>query len=373
MMQHSSVAIAITAAAGLRSAAETIICYQKQRFRGSWVTGPGLSRYELGLQTKEAAVHSLVEICAAGEALAAMAFETTRMLDQLQEAGRQPEPTPLVPDLASKTDDAIAGGTAKLNNLATVFGMACELFRTRTGSRQMREAVNLLGGSGVLEDGPGLIGYKWAMSQLEGALGVSEPIQQFRLANAMTTEVFLVEFRRWKLDLQTIARSQTSAGAQWLATAMEMWLLTLYRLCPQVAAGDAGSNRRNIVHFGVEFELADILCSLLASRSQILDTVDLQRTRLWNRNVEAEQPEVVNLRSQLCYVQVGTATAEVVRVCAYLVHSYALSAARKQDWLDEFNVLQAQLSACHAESCLAKERAAELLTKIEIPGGLDCA
>jgi hypothetical protein len=211
------------------------------------------------------------------------------------------------------------------------------------------------------------------MSQLEGALGVSEPIQQFRLANAMTTEVFLVEFRRWKLDLQTIARSQTSAGAQWLATAMEMWLLTLYRLCPQVAAGDAGSNRRNIVHFGVEFELADILCSLLASRSQILDTVDLQRTRLWNRNVEAEQPEVVNLRSQLCYVQVGTATAEVVRVCAYLVHSYALSAARKQDWLDEFNVLQAQLSACHAESCLAKERAAELLTKIEIPGGLDCA
>jgi hypothetical protein len=237
----------------------------------------------------------------------------------------------------------------------------------------MREAVNLLGGSGVLEDGPGFIGYKWAMSQQEAAaLGVPEPIQQFRLANAMTAEVFLVEFRKWILDLQMIARSQTSAGAQWLATAMEMWLLTLQHLCPQVAADATGSNRRNIEHDGVEFELADILCSLLASRSQILDVVGLQRTRLWNRNFEEEQPELASLLSHLCYVQVGIATAEVVRVCAHLVHGYIPSTARKQDWLDEFNFLQAQLSVCHAESCLAKERAAELLTKIEIPEGIGC-
>jgi alkylation response protein AidB-like acyl-CoA dehydrogenase len=121
VIQHPSVAIVITIAAGLRSAAETIICYQRQRFRGSSVTGPGLSQYELGLQTKQAAMHSLVEICAAGEALAAMAFETAGMLDQLHEVGRQPEPTPPTPDLASKTDHAIAEvafGTARLNSLA---------------------------------------------------------------------------------------------------------------------------------------------------------------------------------------------------------------------------------------------------------------
>jgi hypothetical protein len=300
-------------AATLLSAVETIICYQRQRFRGSSVTGPGRSRYELGLQTKEAAVHSLVEISAAGEALAAMAFET-----------------------------------AGLDSSTSVLGLACELFGRRTGSRKMREAVNLLGGSGVIEDGPGFIGHKWAMSQMDAAAsGVPEAIQQFRLAKAMMTELFLSEFRKWILELQTIAKSHTSTGAYWLATAMDMWLLTLHHLD------------------SVEFELADVLCCLLASRSQILGVVELQR--------ENEQPELVEFLTDLCHVQVGFAAAEVVRVCAHLVNGDIDATANTQNWLDRFYVLQARLDGCHAESFLAKERAAELLTKVEIPGGLESA
>jgi hypothetical protein len=287
----------IAIAGTLLSAAETIIGYQRQRFRGSSVTGPARSRYELGLQTKEAAVHSLVEICAVGEGLAAMAFET-----------------------------------AGLDSSTSVLALACELFGRRTGSRKMREAVNLLGGSGVIEDGPGSIGYKWAMSQLDAAAsGVPEAVQQFRLANAMRAELFLSEFRKWILELQTIATSHASTGAYWLATAMDMWLLTLHQLD------------------SMGFELADVLCCLLASRSQILNVVELHRGD--------EEPELVDFLTDLCKVQVGFAAAEVVRVCA---------TADTQNWPGDFHVLQAQLDGCHRESFFAKERASEILTKVEI-------
>ncbi|MBM4091368.1 MAG: acyl-CoA dehydrogenase, partial [Planctomycetes bacterium] len=66
--------------AKLLSSIEPIIRYQRERFRGG-EGAPGTPRHELGLQTKEDAVHKLVEIWAAGEAACSLGFAAARQLD----------------------------------------------------------------------------------------------------------------------------------------------------------------------------------------------------------------------------------------------------------------------------------------------------
>ena len=53
---------------------------------------------------------------------------------------------------------------------ANVLCPATKLWNTGEGSRQMREAVSLMGGYGITEDCPGYLANKWMDSQLELSL-----------------------------------------------------------------------------------------------------------------------------------------------------------------------------------------------------------
>ena len=87
VFRRTRVTVAVMTSAKLLSAVEPIIRYQRGRFRGGDVGRPGTPRYDLGLQSKEDALHRLVDVWATGEAAASLGFSAARMFDTLDPAG----------------------------------------------------------------------------------------------------------------------------------------------------------------------------------------------------------------------------------------------------------------------------------------------
>ena len=282
----------------------------------------------------------------------------------------------------------------------------------------MREAVSLMGGYGITEDCPGFLGHKWMDAQLEATYEGPEAVQRRQLSVTMADELFLAQFRQWIAEMRRIAATHPGTGACTLATAMQMWLWTLQYL--QKATDAEGAKMYQSARQGVTFPLADALCWLLASRSQILDILELEREGPNNPVVAEGLAGTLAFLADLCHVQASRAAGEVGRVCAELVFGYrrhpawdseacmscynaddleALesmmpgigSLARgytdvieidgshadkagpcaRFDGLDQFTRLRVRLDGCLTGAQLAKDRAAETLTKVMIPEALD--
>lgn len=324
----------IMVAARLLSAVEPLIRYQRGRFHGGSPAGPGSPRYELGLQLKDDAVHRLVDVWSAGEACAALGFEAARLLDRLETLERAGCP------MAER---------AMLESAANVLGPACKLWHSGHGSRMMREAAQLMGGYGMTEDCPGFLGYKWVDLQMEAACDGPEAVRR-QLGEAMTNELFLTQFRGWIRDTQALADSHPETGACALTIAMEMWLWTLQRV-PHATG-----------------TLANVLCRLLASRSQILGLIELQQKGRDHPSLAGSLPWTVSILSGLCHVQAAHTAGEVGRVCAEWVYGSHRDAAGDQT---AFRDMQTLLESSLAESLLAKDRVAEVLTQVTIPEAPD--
>ncbi len=427
--------------AKLLSAIEPVIRYGRTRFRGSSTAGPGTPRYELGLQLKEDVVHRLVDVWATGEASASLGFEAARVFDRLDPLERQRaeawekaglKGTAIARARRQTTKDALAflaGNrpdlaadlmvqTALLDSVANVLCPACKLWNTGHGAQMMREAVSLMGGYGITEDCPGFLGHKWMDAQLEATYEGPESVQRRQLSVTMTDDLFLAQFRNWIRELREIADGHPGTGACALATAMQMWLWTLQHLQnSRDAAGDPlyGSARQ-----GVTFPLADALCWLLASRSQILDVIELERQGTNHPTVAEGIPGLLQFLTDLCHVQAAHAAGEAGRICAELVFGYnrhpawsesdcsacyraedleileqlipgipataracsdviesdGAHAAKagpcaKFDGLEAFTRLRMRLDGCLTGSRLAKDRASDSLTKVMIPEALD--
>jgi alkylation response protein AidB-like acyl-CoA dehydrogenase len=442
VFRRTRVTVAIMTSAKLLSAIEPVIRYHRNRFRGGSIATPGSPRYELGLQLKQDAVHRLVDVWATGEASAALGFEAARVFDQLDplekqkdallaEAGVKPGSATLKfmrvvqksaiefvhghrPDMAG---DRLVQ-YAILDSQANVLCPACKLWNTGHGAQMMREAVSLMGGYGITEDCPGFLGHKWMDAQLEATYEGPEAVQRRQLSVTMTDELFLAQFRDWIRDMRVIANDYPETGACSLATAMQMWLYTLQHL--QHGADAEGAKLYQGARQGVTFPLADALCWLLASRSQILDLLQLQKHGVENPALAEGLPGLLAFLTDLCHVQSSRAAGEVGRVCAELVFGYnrhptwdtegcatcyqaddldamealipgIASLARgytdviesdgshtpkagpcaRFDGLDQFIRLRVRMDGCLTGSQLAKDRAAAALTKVMIPEALD--
>ena len=442
VFRRTRVTVAIMTSAKLLSAVEPVIRYHRNRFRGGSIAHPGSPRYELGLQLKQDAVHRLVDIWAAGEASAALGFEAARVFDRLDplerardgvlaEAGVKPGTGTMKfmrlvqknaieylhghrPDMAN---DRLVQ-YAILDSQANVLCPACKLWNTGHGARMMREAVSLMGGYGITEDCPGFLGHKWMDSQLEATYEGPEAVQRRQLSVTMTDELFLCQFREWIRDMRVIANDYPETGACSVATAMQMWLYTLQHLLKSTDAD--GAKLYQGARQGVTFPLADALCWLLASRSQILDLLQLITHGAENPTVAEGLPGLLAFLMDLCHVQSARAAGEVGRACAELVFGYnrhptwdtegcatcyqaddldamealipgIASLARgytdviekdgthirkagpcaRFDGLDQFIRLRVRMDGCLTGSQLAKDRAADALTKVMIPEALD--
>jgi alkylation response protein AidB-like acyl-CoA dehydrogenase len=442
VFRRTRVTVAIMTSAKLLSAIEPVIRYQRGRFRGSEVATPGAPRYELGLQLKADVVQRLVDVWATGEASAALGFAAARMFDQLDPLEKQRNEI-----LAAK---GIKGGSAMvrahrqvqkealeflagrkpelagdpmvehaiLDAQANVYCPACKLWNTGYGATMMREAVSLMGGYGITEDCPGFLGHKWMDAQLEATYEGPEAVQRRQLSVTMTDELFLAQFRQWVAEMREIANDRPGTGACALATAMQTWIWTLHHL--QTARDADGGKLYQSSRQGVTFQMADALCWLLASRSQILDLLELEKLGPENPTVAEGLPGLMQFLTDLAHVQSARAAGEVGRVCASLVygfnrhpawdegacntcyhaedlevietlipsiattaraysdvieasgaHPHKAGPCARFDGLEQFGRLRMRLDGCLTGSQLAKDRAAESLTKVMIPEALD--
>jgi len=307
---------------------------------------------------------------------------------------------------------------ALLDSRANVLCPACKLWNTGHGANMMREAVSLMGGYGVTEDCPGFLGQKWMDAQLEATYEGPEAVQRLQLSLTMTNELFLAQFRLWIAELARLAAARPGTGACALATAMKLWLWTLEYL--QKATDADGAKLYHKSRQGVTFPLADALCWLLAARQFILDVRELEEKGPANPALADGLPGFANFFADLCQVQSARAAGEVGRICADLVYGFnrhpawdpasraaCYSAAEleslegiipgidssaracadvteageahprkagpcpRADGLETFTRLRAKLDGCLTGSRLAKDRAAEALTKVMIPEALD--
>lgn len=290
-----------------------------------------------------------------------------------------------------------------MDSAANVLCPACKLWNTGHGANMMREAVSLVGGYGITEDCPGFLGQKWMDAQLEATYEGPEAVQRRQLTITMTNEVFLEQYRHWMGEMRRIASEKPGTGACVLASAMALWLWTVEHL---QESKDANGNA--IYHpqrQGVTFPLADALSWLLASRQQILDVLELEEKGPLNPVIAEGIQGLVSFMSDLCHVQAARSAGEASRICAELVYGYRghtaaegaapgtcckpgrLEAAESIacggnpvqhtgqcvafDGMDEFVQLRNLVEGSLVGSRLAKDRAADAVTRVMIPEALD--
>ncbi len=298
---------------------------------------------------------------------------------------------------------------------ANVLCPATKLWNTGHGANIMREAVSLMGGYGITEDCPGFLANKWMDAQLEATYEGPEAVQRRQLTVTMTSEVFLTQFRMWTREMRHIASDHPGTGACTLASAMSLWGWTLNFL--QRSIDPAGNKLYHGQRQGVTFPLADALSWLMASRCQILDVLELEAQGAGDAVAGEGLAGTVQFLSDLCHTQAAQAAGEVSRICAELVFGYnrhpqweeqehrSCFLASELEELEEtmpgitamavdvlaadgshpqkagpcagctgsgeFLRLQSKLTTCLTGSRLAKDRAAETVSKVMIPEALD--
>ncbi|HUA37996.1 MAG TPA: acyl-CoA dehydrogenase family protein [Candidatus Sulfopaludibacter sp.] len=305
-----------------------------------------------------------------------------------------------------------------LDSLANVLCPACKLWNTGHGANMMREAVSLMGGYGITEDCPGFLGQKWMDAQLEATYEGPEAVQRLQLSMTMTNGLFLAQFQNWIAEMRRVASDRPGTGACSLATAMQLWLWTLKHV--QTATDADGAKLYHKTRQGVTFPLADALCWLLAARQFVWDVVELATKGSENPALAENLAGTVSFFTDLCHVQTTIAAGESGRICAEIVHGYNRhpawdetschacfcadeletleglipgidGAARAYSdvfesgekhplkagpcvrfaGLEDFVRLRAKLDGCLTGCRLAKDRAAEALTKVMTREALD--
>ncbi|MGA3266663.1 MAG: acyl-CoA dehydrogenase family protein [Verrucomicrobiota bacterium] len=305
-----------------------------------------------------------------------------------------------------------------LDSLANVLCPACKLWNTGHGANMMREAVSLMGGYGITEDCPGFLGQKWMDAQLEATYEGPEAVQRLQLSMTMTNELFLAQFGQWISEMRRIASDRPGTGACTVASAMQLWLWTLQHV--QTATDADGAKLYRKTRQGVTFPLADALCWLLAARQFILDVVELETKGAENPALAEGLSGTVSFFTDLCHVQTARAAGETGRICAEIVHGYNRHPAWDEtschacyradeldtlegiipgiggsarayadvseiqeahppkagpcarfDGLEAFVRLRMKLDGCLTGCRLAKDRAAEALTKVMTREALD--
>jgi alkylation response protein AidB-like acyl-CoA dehydrogenase len=340
--------------AKLLSAVEPIIRYQRERFRGTG-SAAGTPRHDLGLQTKQDALHRLVDIWSTGEAACSLAFAAARHFDAYVAMERRKdeifdrEGIPLdkirhrLPDRATSLakeyleltaapdDERDDRRLAELEasrvvdyvvrqSVARVLSPATKLWNTGHGAEQLREAVSLMGGFGVTQDCPGFLPQKWIDAQLEATYEGPESVQRRLLTVTMTSELFVAQFRKWGAEMGRIAAERPGTGACTLGSAMELWFWTLKHL--REAKDADGQPLYRDQRQGATFPMADSLSWLLASYFQILDVIELEKQSPRHPGLAETLPGYIQFFTDLCHVQSARAAGEVARICSELVFGY---------------------------------------------------
>jgi alkylation response protein AidB-like acyl-CoA dehydrogenase len=270
-----------------------------------------------------------------------------------------------------------------------------------------------MGGYGITEDCPGFLGQKWMDAQLEATYEGPEAVQRRQLSVTMVMPLFLAQLRSWARQLRHVSATHPGTGACALASAIELWLWTQRHL--ETAVDADGEKLYSSPRQGVSFKLADALGWLLSARAQVLDAIELADQG--GAALGDALPGTARFFADLCHVQSARAAGEVGRICAELVHGYNRhphwdADGRRACWdADEaeamegivaglagcafdiiqpdgghpdkegpcascqgvttFGRLRSKLDGCLTGAMLAKDSAADAVSKVMIPEALD--
>jgi len=391
VLKRSRVIVGLLTSAKLLSAVEPLIRYHRERFRGADHTAPGTPRYQLGLQQHPDVVHRLVAIWVSGEAGASLGFAAARLFDVLDSVERRADaildkrgmqgraklraykavfsdatkclksgPAGSTPAPPESEDDTLVQ-LVLLQAEANLLAPAVKLWNTGVGATMMREALSLMGGAGVTEDCPGFLGYKWIDAQLEATYEGPEALQRRSLASAISHELFPPLWTKWTGELGLLGFERSGAGV--LAAAMELWFST-YNFLRRSREGKGSVSLSQTQ--GISFPLVDALCWLLASRQFVLDVNELATSGGVFGHLKPD--DTVSFYEDLCHIQSVRAAGEAARICTELVMgSREVQADEANSERQEFISLRSQLDRSLAGFQLAKNRAAEAISKIVIP------
>jgi len=400
VFKRTRITVGIMTSAKLLSAIEPVIRYHRTRFRGAAQSTPGTPRYDFGIQTKEDALQRLVDVWAMGEAGASLGFATAREFDlldpmesvkerlmkekgligtraqlkhmagvekyaleaiELEETGKNPK------RLEELMKDELVR-YSMLDAVASVLCPATKLWNTGWGATTMREAVAMMGGYGITEDCPGFLGSKWFDCQLEATYEGPEAVQRRQLSVTQTNPVFLAYFKRWKREMEALAKTHPQLGSAAVAGAMDMWLWTLEYLQTHKDA-DGGKLYQSNRH-GVTFTMADAIGWMLATYELIQDVLELEKKGPENPNLTEGLQGTLNFYYDLVHVLAARAAGEVGRMCTELLYGYqgfnADPAERKT-----FAELRGKTDAAMSGARLAKDRAGVAVSQVMIPEALD--
>lgn len=315
---RTCVTVGMMTSAKLLSAVEPVIRYQRGRFRGGAGLEPGSPRYDLGIQQKEDAIQRLVDIWASGEARRlSLGFAAARVFDEYDPthpaqgthpggAGHQRRPRPDVPRRQAAPGRAGVSGHVRLGTgdaqprpirgagggpARAVRHQGCagecdapglQAVEHRPRHQRHARSVSLMGGYGITEDCPGFLGQKWMDAQLEATYEGPEAVQRRQLSVTMADDLFLAQFRQWIVDMKHLGAMRPQIGAcawarPWTSGYGPSSIFTKART-PTARPSTRASVTASVA-------LADALCWLLATRSQILDVLELGRQR-------ARQPDL---------------------------------------------------------------------------------
>ena len=306
-----------------------------------------------------------------------------------------------------------------LDSQANVLCPACKLWNTGHGANMMREAVSLMGGYGVTEDCPGFLGQKWMDAQLEATYEGPEAVQRLQLSITMTNELFLAQYKQWMDEMCRIASERPGTGACTLATAMKLWLWTLQApadrhrrrrrqaLSQEPPERDLPAGRRPMlaagraaVHPGRDRTGAEghgqpgagrAVCRASSTSSPTCATCRAPARRAkWAASAPnwctatTVTPRGTPSSCHACYSAEELTSLEGIipgidgsaRACADVTeaneaHPLKAGPCVTFTGLETFVRLRAKLDGCLTGARLAKDRAAEALTKVMIPEALD--
>ncbi len=305
-----------------------------------------------------------------------------------------------------------------LDSVANVLCPACKLWNTGHGATMMREAVSLMGGYGITEDCPGFLGHKWMDAQLEATYEGPEAVQRRQLSVTMTHELFLAQFRQWIAEMRRIADRHPGTGACTLASAMQLWLWTLElpadgRPTPTAASCTRGRGRASPSRWPTR----SAGCSRRATRCSTCSSSPKRArpTPPWPTRCRASwasSPTSATCRRRAPPARWAASCAELVfgyrrhpawdedgcRTChqadelealeefipgiagtaralgdvieADGSHPAKAGPCARTDGLEPFLRMRAKMDGCLTGARLAKDRAAENLTKVMIPEAL---
>jgi alkylation response protein AidB-like acyl-CoA dehydrogenase len=401
VFRRTRVTVASMTSAKLLSAVEPVIRYHRTRFRGG-EAAPGTPRYDLGIQAKDDANQRLVDIWATGEAASSLGFASARLFDEVDPLEKEKD--------AALAKQGVEGPRARLralqkvekdalelialsrkpaaergpryealkgerlvqfviqDALANVLCPACKLWCTGVGTSMMREAVGLMGGYGITEDCPGFLMNKWVDGQLEATYEGPECVQRRQLSITMVQPLFLAQLQGMREDLAALAAAGgPDRGAAGLAAAIALWQWTLDHL--QKAKDAKGGVLYHGSRQGVTFAMADALCWILAARCLIDDVLELEAKGAGSPALAEGFDGIKAFYADLCVVQAARSAGETARICADLVHGYRPAGGAAD--AGPFEALRGAVDRALAGSRLAKERAAEAVTRVMIPEALD--